>query len=146
MTVAVATPSNRLGMTGCIVGLLALFAAVLPVWVLPVFFPPPPIEQVIVDTGQRLKDRIVARAKGEQYKPVKAAVHDPLSQGLTVASVALGLLAIALAVFAMFRREERRFAGTAVALGVGAIAFQVILIAIAVALVAAIAYAVLANG
>jgi hypothetical protein len=58
-------------MAGSIVGLFALITAVLPHWVLPAVFPPPSLDQVIVETGHRLKERLIARAKGIEYeKPV----------------------------------------------------------------------------
>ncbi len=43
-------PSRRLGIIGSIVGVLAMIAAVLPHWVVPIVFPPPPADKVIVDT------------------------------------------------------------------------------------------------
>ena len=52
-----ALPSRRFGTIGSIIGLLALIAAVLPHWIMPMIFPPPPVDQVIVETGHRLKDR-----------------------------------------------------------------------------------------
>jgi hypothetical protein len=139
-------PSRRLGITGSIVGLLALVAAVLPQWVLPAVFPPKPLDQVIVETGQRVKDRLIARVKrldrpreSSQERTASAA----WSQALSIAAVSLGLLAIALAVFSAIRQEERASAGIAAALGIGAIAFEVLWIAIAAVIVIMIVYAVL---
>jgi hypothetical protein len=66
-----AVPSRRLGIIGSIVGVLALMAAVLPHWVVPIVFPPPPADQVIVDTGHRIKDRVIARVKGVEYQVPK---------------------------------------------------------------------------
>lgn len=63
MTEAIAR-SRRLGSIGSLVGLLALVAAILPHWVLPMIDPPPPIDKVIVDVGHRVKDRLVAHIKG----------------------------------------------------------------------------------
>src|SRR5204863_247738 len=74
--IAPATPRStvtprRLGIIGSIVGVLALMAAVLPHWVVPIVFPPPPADKVIVDTGHRIKDRIVAKVKGVEYQAPK---------------------------------------------------------------------------
>jgi hypothetical protein len=139
--------SRRLGITGSIVGLLALVAAVLPQWVLPAVYPPKPLEQVIVETGQRVKDRLIARAKRLESQPSEASEQRTLrhtwSQALSIAAVSLGLLAIALAVFSVIRREEKLTAGIAAGLGIGAIAFQVFWIAIGALIVIMISYAVL---
>jgi hypothetical protein len=102
-----ALPSRRLGVIGSLVGMLALIAAVLPHWVVPVIFPPPPAEQVIVDTGHRIKDRLIARAKGVEYqapKPEKSA-GSTWSEMSSAAAISLGLLAIALAVLALLVRH-----------------------------------------
>src|SRR6266566_2688241 len=110
-TMNAVTQSRRLGITGSIVGLLALVAAVLTQWVLPAVFPPKPLEQVIVETGQRVKDRLIARAKRLESHPSEASEQRTLSrtwsQALSIAAVSLGLLAIALAVFSVIRREEK---------------------------------------
>ena len=63
-----ALPSRRFGTIGSIIGLLALIAAALPHWIMPMIFLPPPVDQVIVETGHRLKDRLIARAKGIEYR------------------------------------------------------------------------------
>jgi hypothetical protein len=126
---------------------LALVAAVLPRWVLPAVFPPKPLDQVIAETGQRVKDRLIARAKRLDVQPREASEQRTAghawSQAFSIAAVLLGLLAIALAVSSAIRREEKASAGIAAALGIGAIAFQVFWIAIGALIVIAIAYAVL---
>jgi predicted exporter len=61
--------SSRLGITASIVGLLALVAAVLFQWVLPAVFPPKPVDQVIVETGHRVKDRLIAVPRGLKFNP-----------------------------------------------------------------------------
>ncbi|MBI5265379.1 MAG: hypothetical protein HY852_26600 [Bradyrhizobium sp.] len=138
-------PSRRLGTIGSIVGLLALVAAVLPHWVLPVMFPPPPVDQVIVDTGHRVKERLVARAKGVEYqapRPEKSLGHR-WSDGLSIAALSLGLLAITLAVVSRIFHEEKLLAGVSAVLGVGAIAFEFSFILIGALILIAIIYAVL---
>jgi hypothetical protein len=126
---------------------LALVAAVLPQWLLPAVFPPKPVDQVIVETGHRVKDRLMARAKGLEVQPAVASeprtLGDAWSQGLSIAAVSLGLLAIALALFSVIRREEKLLPGVAAALGIGAIAFQVMWIVIDAVLMIMIVYAVL---
>src|SRR5579871_4479544 len=103
-----ALPSRRFGAIGSIVGLLALIAAVLPHWVMPIIYPSPPADQVIVDVGHRLKDRLVAHAKGVKYEAParKLSDADRLSDGLTIGAVSLGLLAIVFSVLALLFHEE----------------------------------------
>jgi hypothetical protein len=135
-----ALPSRRFGAIGSIVGLLALIAAVLPHWVIPMIYPPPPIDQIIVDTGHRLKDRLIARAKGVEYQAPahKVSDADRWNDALAVGAVSLGLLAIVFAVCALVFREERLLAGVAAVLGAGAIAFELVVVAIGILILIAI--------
>jgi hypothetical protein len=139
-----APQSRRLGMIASIAGLLALIAAVLPHWVLPVMYPPPPVDQVIVDTGHRLKERLIARAKGIEYQAPRRekSVGDRLSDGLSAAAVSLGLLAILMAVVSQFFREEKLLAGVSATLGVAAIAVEFSFIVLGALILIAIIYAV----
>jgi len=142
---ASAPQSRRLGIIGSIAGLLALVAAVLPHWVVPVLYPPPPADKVIVDTGHRIKQRLIARAKDIEYQepqreesPGHRVIID-----LSTAAVSLGLLAIVMAVLALIFREEKLLAGVAAALGVSAIAIEISFFVIGVFVAIAIIYAVL---
>lgn len=143
MTASIAQ-NRRLGIIGSIVGLLALMAAILPQWVLPVIAPPPPVDQVVVDTGSRVKDRIVARLKGVEYQAPKRerSLGDQLHGNLSIAAIALGLLAISLAVFSVIFREEKLLAGISAALGVSAIAFELSMLLLGLLFVIAILYVV----
>ena len=142
---ASAPQSRRLGIIGSIVGLLALVAAVLPHWVVPVLYPPPPADKVIVDTGHRIKQRLIARAKGIEYQEPQReeSPGHRVSIDLSTAAVSLGLLAIVMAVLALIFREEKLLAGVAAALGVSAIAIEISFFVIGVFVAIAIIYAVL---
>jgi hypothetical protein len=122
-----AIPSRRLGVIGSLVGLVAFIAAVLPHWVVPMVAPPPAADQVIVDTGHRLKDRLIARLKGTEYQAPhrEPSLRDHLNDWSALAAVSLGLLAIALAVLAQVYREEKLMAGIAAVLGAGALAIEI---------------------
>jgi hypothetical protein len=137
-------PSRRLGIIGSLVGLLALIAAVLPHWVLPALYPPPPADQVIVDTGHRLKERLIARAKGVEYQAPKreTSTRDRLGGEFSTAAISLGLLAVAMAVLALVFREERLLAGVSATLGLTAIAIEISFFVLGVLFVIAIIYAV----
>ncbi|CCD90537.1 conserved membrane hypothetical protein [Bradyrhizobium sp. ORS 375] len=134
--------SRRLGAIGCVVGLLALVAAILPHWVLPVIDPPPPIDKVIVDVGHRIKDRLVARIKGvDDQAPVRERSWTArLRQQLPLAAVSLGLLAIILGVIGQLRREERHIAAMATTLGGCAVAVQLSFLLMGVLVLMAIIY------
>jgi hypothetical protein len=140
-----AVQPRRLGIIGSIVGLVALMAAVLPHWVLPMMFPPQPVDQVIVDVGHRLKDRLIARAKSVEYQaPARErSLGDRLSDGFSIAATSLGVLAIILAVFSLFFREEKLLAGVSATLGVFAIAVEISFVVIGVLIVIATIYVVM---
>ncbi|KYK46639.1 hypothetical protein A1D31_05930 [Bradyrhizobium liaoningense] len=139
-----AAPSRRLGIIGSIVGLLALIAAVLPHWVVPIVFPPPAADKVIVDTGHRIKDRIVAKVMGVEYQApkVEKSAGRSWSETASVAAISLGLLAILFSVLALVFREERLLAGVAAALGAGAIAVEISFLAMGVLMLIVILYVV----
>ena len=137
-------PSRRLGIIGSIAGVLALMAAVLPHWVVPMVFPPPPADQVIVDTGHRIKDRVMARVKGVEYQApkVEKSAGRSWSEAASATAISLGLLAILLSVLSLIFREERLLAGVAALLGTGAIAIEISFVMIGALILIAILYVV----
>jgi hypothetical protein len=139
-----AIPSRRLGVIGSLVGLLAFIAAVLPHWVVPIMYPPPPVDQVIVDTGHRIKDRVIARVKGVEYQApkVEKSAGRSWSEAASVTAISLGLLAILLSVLALISREERLLAAVAATLGTGAIAIEISFVMIGALILLAILYVV----
>ncbi|WP_063992127.1 hypothetical protein [Bradyrhizobium sp.] len=148
MTSSVATssavPSRRLGIIGSIVGMLALMAAVLPHWIVAIVFPPAPTDQVIVDTGHRIKDRVIARVKGMEYQApkVEKSAGRSWSEASSVTAISLGLLAILLSVLALIFREERLLAAVAATLGTGAVAIEISFVVIGALILIAILYVV----
>ena len=137
-------PSRRLGIVGSIVGVLALMAAVLPHWIVPIVFPPPPADKVIVDTGHRIKDRIVAKVKGVEYQApkVEKSAGRSWSGIASVTAISLGLLAILFSVLSMIFREERLLAAVAATLGTGAIAIEISFVMMGVLILIAILYVI----
>ena len=148
MTASAATSSTvssrRLGIIGSIVGVLALMAAVLPHWVVPLVFPPPPADKVIVDTGHRIKDRIVAKVKGVEYQApkVEKSTGRSWSEAASVTAISLGLLAILFSVLSLISREERLLAAVAAMLGTGAIAIEISFVMIGALILIAILYVI----
>ncbi|MFB6417663.1 MULTISPECIES: hypothetical protein [Bradyrhizobium] len=143
-TTSSTVPSRRLGIIGSIVGVLALIAAVLPHWVVPIVFPPPPADKVIVDTGQRLKDRVIAKVKGVEYQApkVEKSTGRSWSETASVTAISLGLLAILLSVLSLIFREDRLLAAVAATLGTGAIAIEISFFMIGALILIAILYVV----
>jgi len=131
-------------MIGSIVGLMALIAAVLPHWVVPIWFPPTPVDQVIVDTGHRVKERLIAHVKGVEYRapPREKSVGDRLSEGSSTAAISLALLAIVMAVLSQIFREEKLLAGISATLGVFAFSVEISFFVIGALVLIAIIYAV----
>jgi len=110
------------GIVGTALGCLAVIAAVIPTWVLPIFVPPPPVDRVVVETAQKIKDRVIARAKGVEYQEPKRTLDG--YQILAAVAVTLGVLALVLAAVSFVVHEPWRYAGAAGTLGAVAIVFQ----------------------
>jgi hypothetical protein len=129
---------------GSIIGVLALMAAVLPHWVVPIVFPPPPADKVIVDTGHRIKYRIVAKVKGVEYQApkVEKSAERSWSEAASVTAISFGLLAILLSVLSLIFWEERLLAAVAATLGTGAIAIEISFFMMGALILIAILYVV----
>jgi len=143
LATAAAAPSRRLGTIGCVMGLIALVAAILPHWVLPAVYPPPPAAPVNVHLGLSPRGGLAVRfgdAERQAPRPDRARAAR-WSDASSLAAISLGLLAIVLAVAALIFREERLLAGVAAALGVAAIGVEVSVIAFGVFLFVALVYA-----
>lgn len=110
------------GMIATLFGCLAVIAAVLPTWVLPLVVPPAPVDKVVVETAQKIKDRVVAKAKGVEYQ--EPAKKTNWYQVFSTAAITLGVLALVLGTISFVAREPWRYAAAAGTLGTGAIMFQ----------------------
>lgn len=118
-----------LGVTGCLIGLLAFIVAVLPfAW--PANAPEWSSRTNIVEPNHSLKERISEKLKGLASKKLVRDWHEDNSdqvawrQHLPMAAILLALLAVTLGVFSALRREEKFYAGLATALGMGAISVE----------------------
>ncbi len=130
------------GVMGTFFGCLAVLAAVLPTWVLPIVMPPEPVDRVVVSTAQSIKERVIAKAQGVEYKEAERKTD---WYGLfSAAAVTLGALALVFGAISFVAREPWRFAGAAAVLGVGAIVFQFSLM-VAGALIAILLVAVILS-
>ena len=120
--------SRRLGIIGSAVGLLALLVSALT-YLLPDTLLNRPINQVTEVAAKKETENLIFRIQRLEIKSREASEQRPAGttweQALSTAAVALGLLAIAFAVFAVIFREEKLLAGIATTLGAAAIAVQV---------------------
>ena len=139
---------RRLGIIGSIVGLFALVASALT-QLLPAVPVSEPVRHATEAAGPMEKGRWSIRLNRLEIRSHEAseprtagtATYD-WNQVLSTTAVALGLLAIAFAVFAVIMKEERLLAGIAAALGCTAIAVQIYWVVIIVVVVMAIANAI----
>lgn len=114
---------NWLGIIATFLGCLAVIVAVLPTWVLPLVTPPEPVDKIVVTTAQKIKDRLVAKATGTEYKePIKKTDWYSL---LAVVAVSLGVGALVFSAISFVAHEPWRLAAAGATLGAGAIVFQV---------------------
>ncbi len=138
---AVATsPSRkitRLGIAGLVVAFLALAAAVLSPWVIDALEPDrPPIDEVAADVAVRIKDRIVAKAKGQTYATPANPERAGWAKAYPVGVIAAGFLAVVVGVIGLVAHHHRRLNTATVAVGTSAIVFQyALLIAAALLLI-----------
>lgn len=134
--------SRRFGIIGCVVGLLALLTSALTQLLPAAYLSQPVAGQAIEAAGPKGKDRLIFSTKRfEITKSREAPEERPAGTTwnvvLATAAAALGVLAIARAVFAVIFREEKLLAGIAAVLGTAAIAVQIwwVLIVVAIAIV-----------
>lgn len=138
--------SRRLGIIGSTVGLLALLVSALT-YLLPDALLDKPIYPVTEVAGKKDAEHLIFRIKRLEIKSREAPEQRPAGttweQALSTTAVALGLLAIVFAVFAVIFREEKLLAGVAAVLGSAAIAVQVWWVVILVVIAMVIANALL---
>jgi hypothetical protein len=133
-------PSRRLGIIGSVVGLVALVVSALT-QLLPAAHLAESVGQATEQAGPNGQHHLIFRTQRLEIKSREASEQRTTgttwNEILSTAAASLGLLAIALAVFAVILREEKLLAGIAAVLGVAAIAVQVwwVLIVVALAIV-----------
>lgn len=124
---AVQNKFTPVGIAGLVVALLALMGAVLSPWVLDAL-DPKPIDEVAVEVAGRIKDRLVARAKGQPYVAPAESRGFSASHWYTGGVVAAGALAVCIGVIGLVCHHNARLNCASVAVGASAIVFQYMLI------------------
>ncbi len=115
---------RKLGLIGTILGLLALGIAFFQFFLGPIE-KPPEIEEVIAEKTVKIKEAISAKIKGQEYKSTNDEVSFGPDKIIELSTVIIGFLAIVFGVMGFIQKEQWRPSCSAIALGVGAITFQV---------------------
>jgi hypothetical protein len=138
---------SPLGLVALVLGMIAFASAVLPLWLSQIDPPPrPSLEEVVVDTALKIKDEVVGKlrvTKSENAAPSEPAMAFDWREDLDIVSAVLSVTAILLAVISFVKREDLRIYGSAVALGGAALAWQYLMMALAVIFIAILIGAVL---
>ena len=111
---------------GLVIALLGLIAAVLSPWILDAIEPErKPIDEVAVEFATKVKDRLIAKAKKQEYvPPVQKDKGFDIAKWYPAGTITLGLCGICLGVGGFCKHEDVRISGSSVAVGLAAIVFQ----------------------
>lgn len=127
-----------------LLGMLAFIGSVAHFWLGPIN-PPPKLEDSIAEEAVKIRDKVVAKLKGEDV-PAETYKLDWDADRIAMAAIAsFGALAILLAVVGFVRHEPLRMVGSAAALGAIALALQYLIVAIGAIIFAIIIAAVLGG-
>lgn len=126
------SPSKRsiVGAIGLAFALLGLVAAIMSPWIIDAIEPErKPIDEAAVEVATKIKDRLIAKAKGQEYiPPVEADTGLNIAKWYPAGTIALGLCGICLGVGGFCRHEDVRITGSSVTVGLAAIVFQYFLL------------------
>ena len=126
---SIAAKKSPVGLVAVLCGGLSLVAAVLHFFVGSIA-PSEPVEESLAEFAVDVRNAVIAELAGEEYEGASNGQRWDADRIVDLGTVVVGLAAILLAVASFIRREDLRMAGSAVALGGGAIAFQFIALAI----------------
>lgn len=119
---------------GLSLAFVALVAAVMSPWIMEALAPPrKPVDEVVADVAGRLKDRMIAKVKGQEFvpPPVEEPAFD-ISKWYPPGTIGIGAIAMCLGVVGFTRHESLRISSSAVMVGLAAILFQYFLLLAAV--------------
>lgn len=126
----VKSKSATWSVSGLVIGFIALVAAVMSPWILESVSPPTQsIDEVAVDVAVNIKDRLVAKAKGQEFV-AKAKDDKPpsLRRWYPPVTIGIGLLGMCLGIVGFTCHESTRVSASAVTVGLAAIVFQYFLL------------------
>lgn len=126
--------SNHIALVGVIISLFAMTLSVTTPWILTEISPPASLlEDVAIEKALTIKDKLIAAAKGEEYKtvlPPAAPKHWTDYWSLIVIGISMG--GVILGTVGFVTAKSRRVGGAAIGFGLAAIVAQYALIALAV--------------
>ena len=126
------SPSKRsiVGGIGLAFALLGLVAGIMSPWIIDAIEPErKPIDEAAVEVATKIKDRLIAKAKGQEYIPaVETKTGFDIAKWYPACTIALGLCGICLGVGGFCRHEDVRITGSSVTIGLAAIVFQYFLL------------------
>ena len=127
---------TALGVAGLAIALLALAGAALSPWAVDALEPEArPIDEVAVEVAGRIKDRLAARAKRQEYIPPQEPKRTQWSKWYSGGVVGAGVIAVAIGVIGLVAGHDLRLNAAAIAVGASAIVFQYALMIAAAVLV-----------
>jgi hypothetical protein len=135
--------------SGLAIAFIASIAAVMSPWILDAISPPTKtIDEVAVDVAINIKDRLVAKAKGQEFvAQTKNHKIPSLRRWYPPTTIGIGLLGMCLGIVGFTRRESTRMSASAVTVGLAAIVFQYfLLLAAAIILILLIGIILNASG
>ena len=126
-----------IGIVGLALALIALAAAVLSPWAIDAIDPQSkPIDEVAADVVGRFQDRLIAKAKGEEYVAPAEPQDTNWCKWYSAGVVGVGLLAVCIGVIGLVCHHDGRLNSATIAVGASAIVFQyALMIAAAVLLI-----------
>ena len=133
---------STLGFIGIALGSVALIMALIHFYAGP-FSVQPSLEQTVVEKAVAIKEATISALKGEEIKKEPASRKLDIDQMLAIGVSLFGGIAIILGVVGYATKEPFRVAGGAVFLGAGALAFQFLIIALGIIVIAILVAAVL---
>jgi len=143
MSEAKAEKKSTFGVIGMTFGAVALLLALIHFWGGP-FSPRPTLEQTVAETAAAIKEATVSALKGEEAPSPERSSID-LDRATQLTTSVLGGMAVIFGLVGFVRHESLRAAGSAAALGAGAIAFQFAVLAIGAIVLAILVASVLDN-
>ncbi|SMF48908.1 hypothetical protein SAMN02745866_03205 [Alteromonadaceae bacterium Bs31] len=116
---------NKFGTFGIMVGGLALMLALIHFWAGP-FSAQPSLETTVAEKAASIRQATIDALKGKAVEPKLEKSKFSADKITHIVTAILGGLAFILAALSFSKHESIRAAGSAAALGAGAIAFQFI--------------------
>ena len=136
-----------MSISGLVVALVALVAAVMSPYAVDALEPErKAVDEVAVDVAVKIKDRLAAKARGEEYAPPAdaAPTGTDWSRIYPMSVIGAGVLAACVGVVGFVRHDDPRVASATIGVGLCAVVFQYALILAAALLLVLLVGAILA--